>query len=89
LPYQQETLGGGSMYAFQLPAVLPPAGASGGPPLPRDWHNIGGMPGGIDITQVFRTCIRDPQQLQPIWDHFQAVFQAQAEAQARAKKKKM
>jgi hypothetical protein len=89
LPYQRATLGGGSMYAFELPPVLPPAGAAGGPPLPADWHNIGGMPGGIDITQVFRTCIRDPQQLQPIWDHFQAVFQAQAEAQARAKKKKM
>jgi hypothetical protein len=89
LQYRQETLGGGSMYAFQLPAVLPPAGAPGGPPLPADWRNIGGMPGNIDITQVFRTCIRDPQQLQPIWDHFQAVFKAQAEAQSRARKKKM
>jgi hypothetical protein len=46
------------------------------------------MPGNVDVSQVFLTCIRDPRQLQPTWDHFQAMFQAQAEAQARARKKK-
>jgi Dolichyl-phosphate-mannose-protein mannosyltransferase len=86
LRYPQETLAGGSMYAFQLPASIPEAGTADGPPLPADRRNIGGMP--IDFNQIFITCIRDPQQLQPIWDHYTALFKAQAEAQARARKKK-
>jgi hypothetical protein len=88
LQYPQESLAGGSMYAFELPAVIPAAGTSGGPPLPADRRNIGGMPGNIDINLVFRACIRDPNQLQPTWDYFQAIFKAQAEAQARARKRK-
>jgi hypothetical protein len=87
LQYPQESLAGGSMYAFQLPVVIPAAGALGGPPLPADWRNIGGMPGDVDASQVFLNCTRDPQQLQPTWDHFMAMFKAQAEAQARARKK--
>jgi hypothetical protein len=86
LQYPQQRLAGGSMYAFQLPAVIPAAGAPNGPPPPQERRNIGGMP--VDVDQVFRSCIRDPQQLQPTWDHFTAMFQAQAEAQARARKKK-
>jgi hypothetical protein len=34
LRYPQEALAGGSMYAFQLPQLLPPPGAPGGPPPP-------------------------------------------------------
>ena len=37
-----EALAGGSMYAFQLPAVIPAAGTPGGPPLPQDFHHFGG-----------------------------------------------
>src|SRR5581483_2003182 len=45
LRYPHETLAGGSMYAFELPSVIPVAGVPGGPPLPKDYHNFGGTPG--------------------------------------------
>jgi Dolichyl-phosphate-mannose-protein mannosyltransferase len=87
LQYPHEAIAAGSMYAFQLPAVLPPMGAPNGPPLPADRHSLGGVNTGFDVIQIFRTCIRDPNQLQPTWDRLQAQFQAQAAAQARARKK--
>lgn len=86
LNYPREELAASSMYAFQLPAVIPPAGAPGGPPLPEDRRNIGGMPGNFDVIAIFRTCVRDPNQLQPIWENMTALFQAQAQAQAAKKK---
>lgn len=88
LNYPRQELAAGSMYAFQLPDVIPPAGAAGGPPLAEDRRNIGGMPGAIDIIEIFRTTVRDPNQLQPIWDRLNAEFQAQAAAQAAARKNK-
>jgi hypothetical protein len=80
LRFPHEALAGGSMYAFQLPPVIPPAGTEGGPPLPEARYNFGGvpMPGG-DLRLIFLTCIRDPQQLQPTWDHMQAAMQAEVE----------
>ncbi len=39
-----EEIAGGSMYAFQLPATIPPAGAPGGPPVPSQFRQIGGIP---------------------------------------------
>ena len=42
LPHQP--LAGGSMYAFQLPRVVPPAGTPGGPPLPEEYRKFVGMP---------------------------------------------
>src|SRR5262249_49480957 len=45
LKYPHEALAGGSMYAFQLPATIPPAGSAGGPPLNADFHNFAGFPG--------------------------------------------
>jgi hypothetical protein len=88
LQYPQEKLAGGSMYAFQLPAVIPATGASGGPPLRADWRNIAGMPADFDFRQIMLTCVQDPQQLQTIWDRMSVSFQAQADAQAQARKKK-
>ena len=78
LQYPHEALAGGSMYGFQLPAVIPAPGAPGGPPLPADWHNFAGstLPG--DFRLVLLNCIRDPQQLQPTIDRMQALYQAQA-----------
>ncbi len=67
------------MYAFQLPAVIPPAGTEGGPPLPEAHYNFGGMPMPGDLRLMFLNCIRDPQQLQPMWDHMQAAMQAEVE----------
>jgi 4-amino-4-deoxy-L-arabinose transferase-like glycosyltransferase len=65
LQYPHETLAGGSMYAFRLPAEIPPAGALGGPPLPRDYRQFGGIAAFGDFRLVLLNCIRDPQQLDP------------------------
>ena len=52
------------MYAFELPPVIPPAGAPGGPPLPANYHNLGGVSGAWpDPRLIFLRGIRDPQQL--------------------------
>jgi hypothetical protein len=82
LAYPHQSLAGGSMYAFQLPSVIPPAGASGGPPLPADWRNWGGIPWPGDARLLLLDCIRDPGQLQPTYDRMQATFKA---ASAKAK----
>jgi Dolichyl-phosphate-mannose-protein mannosyltransferase len=83
LAYPHQSLAGGSMYAFELPRVIPAAGAPGGPPLPADWHNWGGMQLPLDIRRVILDCIRDPGQLQPTYDGMQAMSKAAA---AKAKK---
>jgi 4-amino-4-deoxy-L-arabinose transferase-like glycosyltransferase len=83
LQYPHEALAAGSMYAFQLPAVIPPMGAPNGPPLPADRHTIGGVNTGFNVVQMFRTCIRDPQLLQPTWDRMQAEFRARAKQQKK------
>ena len=64
LRYARETLAGGSMYAFQLPGVIPGAGARGGPPQPEEYHNLAGTPGSWpDFRLIFLRGIRDPHQL--------------------------
>lgn len=64
LRYARETLAGGSMYAFELPTVIPAAGAPGGPPPPADYHNLAGTPGyWPDLRLIFLRGIRDPHQL--------------------------
>ncbi len=73
LPLPHETLAGGSMYAFQLPPIIPPAGAPGGPPLPRDYRDFAGGPGTEDLRLTFLDCIHHPQQLQPTWERFTAL----------------
>jgi hypothetical protein len=42
--YPHQALAGGSFYVFKLPAVIPPAGAPGGPPRPSEYKTIWGMP---------------------------------------------
>jgi 4-amino-4-deoxy-L-arabinose transferase-like glycosyltransferase len=67
-----EALAGGSMFAFHLPSVIPPAGTPDGPPLPENYRDFAnsGFPG--DLRLIFLNCIRDPKQLQPTWDFFTA-----------------
>jgi hypothetical protein len=72
LQYPHEFLAGGSMYAVQLPATIPAAGEPAGPPLPAACHYFGGMPKEFDFRPAFLKCVRDPQQLQPTMDAFQA-----------------
>jgi hypothetical protein len=74
LRYPHQALAGGSMYAFELPAVIPPPGAPGGPPLPSAYHNLAGSPGSWpDMRLVFLRCILDPQQLPIVMKEFVAL----------------
>lgn len=68
LKFPHEPLAGGSMYAFQLPGAIPPAGAPGGPPLPKDYRKFANAPFPGDIRLIWINSIRDPQLLQPTWD---------------------
>ncbi len=69
LQLPHEALAGGSMYAFQLPRVIPAAGTPGGPPLPANYRDFAGNSFG-DLRLIFLNCIHDPQLLQPTWDSF-------------------
>lgn len=80
LHYPHQVLAGGSMYAIQLPAIIPAAGQPGGPPLPADYHYFAGI-SGFDPRKTFLTCVRDPEQMQPIMDQFEAMSE-----QSRKKK---
>ena len=79
MQYPHRVLAGGSMYAIQLPPVIPAAGAPGGPPLPEAYRYLGGFSFFGDPRLVFLNCIRDPQQLQPTLDRMQAMMQAAAQ----------
>ena len=83
LNYQHWALAGGSMYAVQLPQVIPAAGQPGGPPLPADYRFVGGMPADTGGLSLFLNCVRDPQQLQPTMDRMMAMGE-----EYRKKKKK-
>ena len=73
LQYPHEVMAGGSMYAFRLPRVVPPAGTPGGPPLPENYHKFANAPFPGDIRLIWIQCIRDPTQLQPTWDRMMAM----------------
>lgn len=88
LHYPHQAIGGGSMYAFQLPATIPPAGTPNGPPLPENFHKFAGTPFPGDIRLIWLDCIRDPRQLQPTWDRFIAMANQMREEQKKAKDKK-
>jgi hypothetical protein len=75
--YPHQVLAGGSMYAFQLPQVIPTAGAPGGPPLPEAYRYLGGFSPLGDPRSMFLNCIRDPEQLQPTMDRMMALAAAQ------------
>jgi len=86
LRFPHEALAGGSMYALQLPTVVPAAGTLGGPPLPEEYHNFAGMPFLEDGRLLLLNCIRDPQQLQPTLDRMQAMMQVEMEKRKRKSK---
>jgi hypothetical protein len=67
--YPHQVLAGGSMYAVQLPEIIPVAGQAGGPPLPADYRYIGGTRE-FNMLEIFLKCVRDPEQLQPTMDRF-------------------
>jgi len=78
-----QAIAGGSMYAFQLPDVIPPAGDPLGPPVPEDQRNWVGAP--MDIRVVFLKCTKDPNQLQPTMDWMLTRFREAAIRQKAAR----
>ena len=81
MKYPHEPIAGGSMYAVKLPAVLPPAGAPGGPPLPKDYHFLGFGMNQEDVRDIFAACIRDPAQLDPTLQRIMATAKQMQEQQ--------
>jgi len=86
LNFPHTPLAGGSMYAFQLPSVIPAVGDPNGPPRPAAQRNFGGIPG-PDSRLIFLKCIRDPNQLQPTIDHMREQYEAEM-ARRRAQRQK-
>ena len=76
LNFPHTPLAGGSMYAFQLPSVIPQIGDPNGPPPAEAQRNFGGFPG-PDSRLIFLNCIRDPNQIQPTLDHMRAQYEAE------------
>lgn len=83
--YPHQALAGGSMYAFQLPPVIPIAGAPGGPPLPANYRQFGNFPFPGDLRLIWLKCIRDPNQIQPTWDWMSAISQQARNRQSGSK----
>jgi len=76
MDYPHQELAGASMYAFQLPGVIPPAGAPGGPPTQENYRYFGGVGiNGEDFRTIIGNCIRDPQQLGPTMRRFEEMGQ--------------
>jgi hypothetical protein len=59
--YPRQSLAGGSMYAVHLPDNIPTPGSAGGPPLPTEFHNFGGVP--FDMRGFFRDVMQNPDRL--------------------------
>jgi hypothetical protein len=73
MQYPHRELAAGSMYAVELPKVIPAAGQPGGPPLPKDFHFLSGPVIGFDVRELFLQCISDPDQLEPTFKKFAAM----------------
>lgn len=73
MQYPHHELAGGSMYAIELPKMIPEAGKPGGPPLPADFHFLSGPVLGFDVREFFLSCIKDPNQLEPTFRRFAAL----------------
>jgi dolichyl-phosphate-mannose-protein mannosyltransferase len=75
LHYPHEPLAGGSLYAFHLPELIPPAGSAGGPPLPSAFRQFAGAP--FDIRGFFLDLMHNPESLPKAMQEMQARFQPQ------------
>lgn len=83
MAYPHEALGGGSMYAIQLPPQIPAAGSPGGPPLPADQREMFG--GKIDFRPIAIDWINHPDKLAAFIAEQRAKF---SQAQQQKKKNK-
>ena len=75
LHYPHLSLAGGAMYAVQLPATIAPAGSPGGPPLPADMRQFGGVPMDIDMLALFRDLANHPDKIPEAIETFKKEFE--------------
>ena len=61
LQYPHVSIAGGSMYAFQLPSVIPAAGTAGGPPPAAVQRQMFGLP--VDVRTYALNVIQHPETL--------------------------
>jgi 4-amino-4-deoxy-L-arabinose transferase-like glycosyltransferase len=74
--YEPVPLAGGSIYAFHLPSVIPPAGQPGGPPLPDQMHYFFSPKGlKVDIREVFAKAVQQPEELDQTFKYFMELGQ--------------
>jgi hypothetical protein len=64
LSYPKEEIAGGSMYSFQLPSPIPPAGAKGGPPPDKDRKVLFKMTGEKGLRSLFLEIDRNPESIE-------------------------
>ncbi len=82
--YPNQPLGGGAMYAVQLPATIPAAGTPGGPPAANEAHMMmGNFP--REPRMMFQEIMRNPDKMMDVMKEMQRQWQEQ---QAKAKQKK-
>ena len=84
MQYPHESLASGSMYAIRLPAPIPAAGSSGGPPLPSQCRNLWGMPGVLDTRAMFLELIRHPEKIPEAIAKMQAEYTRSQQSQKRS-----
>jgi hypothetical protein len=74
--YEQAPLAGGSLYAFHLPNLIPPAGQPGGPPTPDQMHYFFSPKGfKVDIREIFARAVQQPEQLDATFKYFMEMGQ--------------
>jgi hypothetical protein len=83
LQYPNQPIGGGAMYAVQLPAVIPAAGTPGGPPATNFRILFQTFPREPRI--MFQELMRDPNRLPNVMREMMQTWQ---EEQAKRKQKK-
>jgi len=79
--YPHEPLAGGSMYAVQLPATIPPAGTPGGPPPVAARRIFLGFP--FEMRQLFQGLVRRPEDIPKVLADMTATFEKQMQAKKK------
>jgi hypothetical protein len=72
MQYPHQGLAGGSMYAVRLPAHIQAPASAGGPPLPANYRQFGGMP--FDVRAFFSHEFQNPNDLPRDVDWLFAAF---------------
>ena len=83
--YPNQPLGGGAMYAVQLPATIPAAGTPGGPPATSETRMMFGGSFPREPRTMFQELMREPDKLPGFMREMMAQYQAE---QARRRQKK-